>query len=223
MGFAWNGVHTSSIKLYAEARALPVLPEPMIITEELAGRDGFYDFTAYNADGRQHYRAREWEYRCAFEGALKTNAAGRVEAIARLFGDYAGHLIDDGCVTVRWEGVVANQINLTSVARAMHTFGVIIRTQPFGEGLTTVTYTRGVSGAGSVSLSNPGTWYVKPRIYLTGAASGMTINGKPIPYAGALINRPVDWLELRPGDNEWAVAGFSGEMKFEFTPIYVWG
>jgi len=132
MGFSWNGIHTRSLGILAEVRNQPILPEPRLITEEIPGRDGFVDFSAYNPTGRANYRPRIWEYRCAFEERIKHNAGARINAITTLFKTYSGYLIDDECPGVSWSGIVTNRIDLANVAGLLFTFGIIIQTQPFG-------------------------------------------------------------------------------------------
>ena len=133
MGFSWNGIHTRDLGISAEARLLPVLPEPKIITEEIPGRDGFYDFSAFNADGRVHYKALNWEYHCAFEERIKNNTTARIKAVLRLFSDYSGYLIEDRFPDLKWRGIIMNKMDFANIAGIFFTFGVIIHTQPFPE------------------------------------------------------------------------------------------
>ncbi|GHV42978.1 hypothetical protein FACS189490_12860 [Clostridia bacterium] len=131
MGFTWNGVHTSEIGLVARLISVPFLPEPKIVTEEAAGMDGFYDFSAFNPKGRVLFRDKVWEYKCAFEGSKRDDVIARIAAVKTFFANYSGVLTDDNFPEERYEGVITNRINLGEVTKAYYQFTVSFRTQPF--------------------------------------------------------------------------------------------
>jgi hypothetical protein len=223
MGFIWNGIHTSDVGIHAEARSLPMVPEPKIVTEEIPGRDGFWDFSAFNASGRVHYRPREWEYRCSFDGTLAKDPNARVNSIMRLFASYSGYLTDDKCKNVRWRGVITNNISLAQVALTLHNFSVRIRTQAFAEGFEKLTVTRNITGGGVINVTNSGSWHVMPEYYITGQVNDMKLGGIGIPADGPVAGLMIDGPELTPGENNIAVSGFTGAVTTLFTPLYIWG
>ena len=220
MGFKWNGVHTNELGILAEARTLPVLPEPAVVIEELPGRDGFYDFSAVNMDRRVHYRPREWDYRCSLE---TKDFNGRIGAVTRMLVDTSGWLVDDKCPGVRWYGVIVNRVNIMRAALYLNNFDVFIRTQSFAEGFEIVTETITISSDGPVSIANPGTWHSRSDVCLTGTtAAGAYIGDMPVLMTGVLDNACIMGPELAPGDNDIAVTGFTGTLRIEFTPRYIW-
>ena len=131
MGFSWNGTHTNSLNILAEAVTIPILPQIKLFTEELPGRNGFLDFTRFNNDNAPHFEPREWVYRLAFEESVRDTAILRANAISALFGNYYGVFIADEMPDAEWDAIIINKIDLTVVARTLYTFGVNIKTQAF--------------------------------------------------------------------------------------------
>jgi hypothetical protein len=60
-------------------------------------------------------------------------------------------------------------------------------------------------------------------MFLTGSANNAVIGGMPIPQRGTLNNIFAWGPELSPGQNNITVSGFTGLIRFEFIPKYIWG
>jgi hypothetical protein len=135
MWLSFNGVNTASLGIVAECRRVPLIPEPKIVTEEIPGWDGFYDLSAFNADGKVKYKPRIWEYRLGFEDRRLMSFARRAEVIGRLFASYTGTLVVDMFPEYEWEdAIVINQIDIVNLARTFLEVPVVFQTQAWWKG-----------------------------------------------------------------------------------------
>ncbi len=136
MGFSWNGVHTSELSVWAELQALPVSPEPKSKIQEIPGRSGFYNFSAFNSSNKVLVTDRLWEYRCGFEHRTRADLNRRAEIIRRLFALPSGILIADEWpeANIRWNGYITNRMDMTKRGLTLSEWTVIFRTQPYWEG-----------------------------------------------------------------------------------------
>jgi hypothetical protein len=91
MGFKWNGIHTLEAGIMASADRLPIIPEPRIHTEEIAGRDGFIDFSSFNVNNRAAYLPRDWTFTCSVESASRDDTSKRISEIVEFFSSYNGY------------------------------------------------------------------------------------------------------------------------------------
>jgi len=222
MGFKWNNTHTIDLGLLATGQTLPVIPEPKIVTEEISARDGFFDFSNVNNSHRVHYRPRDWIFRCVLEKAPGADLNSHINNIAALFTNYKGWLEVDQCPGVRWDAIITNRFNLSTIASTLREFTIYFQSQAFAYGFSEITGTRHVNDGGLITIYNPGTWHVRPDIYLTGAASGGMIGNMPIVHQGQMTNASIVAPELAPGQNQITITGFTGQLRFVFTPQYIW-
>jgi len=223
MAFKWNGIHATEIGLMADITGLPFRPLPKIATEQLPAMDGFLDFSMFNNNNRVHYNPREWVFQCWLELKRNMNINIVMNEIAKIFMVHSGYLEVDECPGVRWQAIVANRFDIANVAINAKSFNIYFQSQPFAEGLTPITQTTPITtNPTTINLTNPGTWHTRPNAYLTGTANNARIGGLPIPNQGELTNALVWCPELAPGANSLSISGFTGSIRFEFTPLYIW-
>lgn len=214
-GVTFNGKHSfNDFGLVMLSKNRPVLPEPKIVVDEIAGQDGEYDYSDCNPDGRTRYKSRTHE----IEFSLKERdpALVRIKAheIANWLACGEQQLVYDDETAVFYLARVVNKLDLenqiVSVKRFTvqwkcrpYGFSVVDSTQQiqFGQGLMLgygykldmVPLVFTVNGNKSLNIYNPGR-YVKPLIRITGAFTNISfaVNGKTLTYGAASASGTID-------------------------------
>lgn len=223
-GFKWNGIHTSEAGIIVDTENLPLTPAPKIFTEELPARDGFFDLSKFNNAGRVHYSPRQWSFRCYLKETTKAEFNRRINKLAEMFVLHDGYLEVDSMPGVKWKAIITNHFDFVRRALKLHQFNVFFQSQAFAEGLNKISLPPvAVESGDTITVENPGTWFVRPDVFLTGEADNAKIGGMPVPEQNTLENVLAWAPELAPGENKITVEGFTGDIVFEFTPLYIWG
>ena len=136
-GFTFNGKHTSELGLIARTISRPFMPPAKIYSESVPDRDGSYDFSTVNQDGRVHYDDRVFEVEIT---AISTNLftlQRKLSEIARwlMVTSVWADLIFDDMPTTKWRvrlentGQVAYELEKVGIAT------LYFRAEPFTEAL----------------------------------------------------------------------------------------
>lgn len=192
----------------------PILPEPKIIVDEIAGQDGDYDYSDSNPDNRTKYKSRPHE----IEFSLKEQdpALVRIKAheIASWLACGEQQLIYDDETAVFYLARVANKLDLENQIVSIKQFTIQWKCRPFGfsvvDSTQQIQFGQGlmlgygykldmvplvfnITGATALNVYNPGR-YVKPLIRITGAFTNIsfTANSKTLTYGVASASGTID-------------------------------
>jgi predicted phage tail component-like protein len=214
-GFVFNNKHSfNDMGIVMKSKNRPILPEPRIIAEEILCRDGEYDFSEANPDGRTKYKPLPIEVECSC--LRKDMAYLRIKAheIASWLACGEKQLIFDDETAVYYLARISNKLDLATEIGRIGRFTLQFKCRPFGFSrvrsdqalqlgmglmlgygyrldMSPTTFV--VAGAAAYSVYNPGT-YVKPLIRISGSCStiSFTANGKTITYGAALSGGQLD-------------------------------
>ncbi|MBO5408890.1 MAG: phage tail family protein [Clostridia bacterium] len=245
-GFTFNGRHTNEFSSYWKTNTRPFLPTRKTVIENLPERDGEYDFSEVNIDGRAHYENR------AFSGVLTVKASDmndlhyRFTEIANwLCAGYCDLIFDDMPTTV-WTAKVENIEQVTYELRRLGRIQLTFTVKPFSRYLynrpsepiildsNTVLdtpfaldgedYQHSVNGEQNILVRNYGDWYSAPSITATGNWGYLEIkcsDSKKIRYYGGCSDGDVVSFDFE--NNQVLKNGIPDNTKslghyWDFTP-----
>ena len=214
-GFIFNSKHSfNDMGIVMKSKNRPILPEPRIIAEEITSRDGDYDYSEYNPDGRTKYKPRIIEVECSFLRRDMTYLRIKAHEIASWLACGEQQLIFDDETAVFYLARVNNKLDLVTEIARIGRFTLQFKCRPFafsrvrsdqvlqlGMGLmlgygyrldmSPMVFT--VTGNAAFNIYNPGT-FVKPLIRISGSASNIsfTANGKTMTYGAVISAEQVD-------------------------------
>lgn len=269
-GFTFKGRHSDEFGLVMKTASRPILPEMKSYTYETPVMDGSYDFSQANYYGREFYRNRVFTLNMQI-GA--DNLFELMRKISRVSVWLTGRdeLIFDDMPLVKWSAAVINGIDYAPERRGKKAIlSVSFDISPFSECifdtengpcldsavildskipldiLSVYKMTLKSQSETVLTVINPGTWYVRPKIKIE-SKSGitnfkMTINDKSFmlnasgskvvnTFYADMENSTVytndgeniinlfsgDFFETAPGKNEITVSADSSAYPLEFT------
>lgn len=175
-GFSFRGTHSNKFGITAYTKSRPIVPERKSYMYEVSHRDGSYDFSSANEYGHAMYKDR------TFSMVLQISAPNIMELQKKL-GKIAvwlmgeGELIFDDLPECVWNAKCITSIDYAPdidekiILKEAETtsFDVSFDVEPFAKAEETlkkkVTLT---STSETIKLYNPGSWYAKPTIKLSG-------------------------------------------------------
>lgn len=175
-GFSFRGTHSDKFGITAYTKSRPIVPERKSYMYEVSHRDGSYDFSSANEYGHAMYKDR------TFSMVLQISAPNIMELQKKL-GKIAvwlmgeGELIFDDLPECVWSAKCITSIDYTPdidekiILKEAETtsFEVSFEVEPFARAEKAlkkkVTLT---SASETIKLYNPGSWYAKPTIKLSG-------------------------------------------------------
>lgn len=131
-GLTFGGKHSlTDYGLVLRSKNRPVMPDPKIVTDDVAGVDGSYDFTDYNTDGKTKYKDRI--ITVTFSLREKDSGILRVKAhqIARWLNCGESNLIFDDETAVYYKARVNNRIDLEKQIIQLQEFTVQFKCKPY--------------------------------------------------------------------------------------------
>lgn len=210
-GFTFNNKHSfRDFGIVFKSKNRPVSPEPKIVSEELPGMDGEYDFSEANPDGRVKYKSRPIELECSFLQKNMTYIRIKTHEIASWLDCGEKPLIFDDETAVYYLAINSNKLDLeTQIARfgkftlnfkcRSFAYSVVNSNEQikFGQGLicgygyrldmVPTIYT--ITGPTIINVYNPGR-YVKPVVRINGSFTTLSITSglKTLTYNKPLTN-----------------------------------
>lgn len=231
-GLSFNSKHSFNdfgLSIYTKNR--PILAEPKIVTEDIEGNDGEYDFSEVNPDNRTKYKSKIHEIEFTLKESDLVSLRNKAHKIAEWLACGEKQLVYDDEPTVFYLGKVVNKLDLENQARTVKRFTVQFRCKPHAYSINQSNTTRTVIGNTSFLIENIGT-NVKPIIRVDGSCDNISfnLNGKTLTYNAPVTssqmleidcenmealkgslnvtkNTTGDFLELINGDNTIQVTG----------------
>ena len=248
-GLTFNGKHSfNDLGLIMFSQNRPILPEAKIITEEISGKDGEYDFSTVNPDKRIKYKNRSMEIKFTIKERDLITLRQKAHSVAEWLACGEQNLIFDDDPNVYWIAKVTNKVDLEHQIIITKEFTVYFSCKPYCYSSTLTTSTHAVAANGSKTVANSGT-YVKPVIRISGACDTISfaVNGKTLTYTAPIaVGQPIeidceggtayksgtssvlnnvsgDFIELIKGNNVVVIAGtnLNCEVSFVFRSKYL--
>jgi predicted phage tail component-like protein len=187
-GLTFNGKHSyTDMGLTMFSKNRPILAEPKIITEDISGTDGEYDFSAVNPDNRITYKSVVDEIEFSFADKSMANVRAKAHTIAQWLACGEAQLSYDDDLNKYYLAKVTNKLDLENQMVRLRKFTANFRHGfAYATTETTVTYTNITTAVDKV-IANPGT-YVKPKFTITGTFTTLTLTcgGKTLTYSEAI-------------------------------------
>lgn len=227
-GLTFNGKHSfSDFGLIMFSKNRPILPEPKIITEELAGTDGEYDYSSSNPDDEIKYKPRPYDIEFTLKESDPRWLRIKANRIAAWLACGEQQLIFDDEPDKYYLAKVVNKLDLENQILSVKRFTVQFRCRPFKFGLylegsdiwdtfnfeeDVAQYTKfDVTGSSTVTIINVGR-KVSPTINTN---SNMTIEMDGNSYELNPGDNKFYDLKLKTGDNQIAITG-TGHIEILF-------
>ncbi len=237
-GFTFKNRHSSEFGVTVRTKSRPITAGVKSVTADLPYRDGEYDFSAANPQGRDHYKKRTFVLSLGITADNLTALQSKISKLA-LWLTGSGELIFDDLPLVVWKAKVADEILYMpehggTAAETEVSFSV----EPFGEGLfgtegpllghplrldseiplsTDCLYEHTVDGSGNISIVNFGDMPVSPVIDITGNTGNITLSlgEKTLSFSAGGKSVTADF-EKQTVRTEGGVIGVTGEF-FELS------
>jgi predicted phage tail component-like protein len=187
-GLKFNNKHSTELGLNMLSKRRNILPEPVIITEELPGMDGDYDYSNVNPDGRTKYKPFVDEIEFSFIEKNPANVRTKAHSIASWLACGESQLMYDDDPGKYWLARIINKLDIESQLVRLKSFTAQFKCQPYGYAVDEVQEVyEGIAAPVDKVIANPGT-YVKPKITVTGSFTTLTLTcgGKTLTYSEAI-------------------------------------
>jgi predicted phage tail component-like protein len=247
-GLTFNGKHSFiDMGLVMFSKNRPIFPEPKIITEDIPGMDGDYDYSSINPDGRVKYKSMTDEIEFSFAEKNMVNVRAKAHLIAAWLACGEAQLIYDDDPNVYYLAMVVNKLDLENQIARLRKFTMQFKRRPFAYAITEIIITQVVNAATDIIVANPGT-YNKPKIHISGTCTtlSVTIGSTTLNCSQALSNAVLDidcqqmqaikdstinvnnkisgkYPELAPGNNSVHIGGtgLNCTVTVAFRPQYL--
>ena len=196
-GFTFKDIHSSEYGVTVRTKSRPIIPERKSFTVSLPYRDGEYDFSEANADGREHYSNR------VFRLSLTVTAddLGALQAKIGKLSKWlcgSGDMIFDDIPLVVWRGKITDEI-IFMPEHSGHsaTMEISFSAEPFGKNIFGTEgprlgdpipldsdiplsmdelYTCTINGSGKTNFTNFGDRPARPVFLLEGTDGTVTMS-----------------------------------------------
>ena len=196
-GFTFKDRHSSEFGVTVRTKSRPITAGLKSFTADLPYRDGEYDFSAANPQGRAHYAKRIFVMSLSLRADNLGALQGKISKLA-LWLTGSGKLIFDDLPLVVWNGTVTDEIvYMPEHGGTKAEVEVSFSAEPFGEGIfgtegplighplpigsdiplsTDCAYTYTVNSSGNICVVNFGDMPVSPVIKITGNTGNITLS-----------------------------------------------
>lgn len=188
-GLTFNGKHSfTDFGLIIYSKNRPILAEPKIITEDIQGMDGEYDFSEVNPDKRVKYKNKTHEIEFYIKESSLVSVREKAHQIANWLACGEKQLVYDDEPTVYYLGKIINRLDLDNQARTLKRFTAQFSCEPYAYSINQTTVNKAITGNTTITVNNSGT-YVKPLIKVSGTCEKITfaVNGKTFSYNSPVI------------------------------------
>lgn len=226
-GLTFNGRHSSEFGLVMFSKNRPILPEPKIVSEDIPGMDGEYDYSNVNPDGEIKYKPRMIDIDFTLKERDPTKLRVKSNQIAAWLACGEQQLIFDDEPDKYYLATVSNKLDLDNQIVSIKKFTVHFRCRPMKYGISlegniewdTFNFEEDVLqdiefdvvSSSTVTIINLSRT-VRPTI---NADASMSITAGGITYALTSGDNKFYGLKLNPGENELTITG-TGHIKILF-------
>ena len=196
-GFTFKDRHSSEFGVTVRTKSRPITAGAKSFTADLPYRDGEYDFSKANPQGREHYAKRIFVMLLSLRADNLAALQGKISKLA-LWLTGSGKLIFDDLPLVVWNGTVTDEIvYMPEHGGTKAEVEVSISVEPLAEGVfgtegpllghplpigsdiplsTDCAYTYTVNSSGNICVVNFGDMPVSPVIKITGNTGNITLS-----------------------------------------------
>lgn len=235
-GFKFNGRHSSEFGVTVRTKSRPLRPLEKTFTMDLPFRDGEYDFSSSNPQGREHFYSRTFIVSiCAYADNL-TQLQRKLSDLS-LWLNGSGELIFDDIPLIVWRGKISDEIIYMPEHNGKSAvLEVSFRVNPFGSCVFGTDgpviddmvhiddeipisldefYVYSVNEDADLHIINFGDRPVRPVITIEGSAAKITLSLGDKTLSFTSNGDAAADFEKQTVSNSYGIIGVSGEF-FEF-------
>jgi len=176
LGLTFDGLHSyEDFGLIMTSKNRPILPEPKIISEDIATIDGTWDFSDFNPYNRTLYKPKVDEIEFTIKERNPVLLRQKAREIAMWLSASEKQLIYDDEPGVYYLARVQNKLDLEYEIRSIKRFTVQFRCRPFSYSIEEVTQSIEASATSYMLIFNDGR-PVSPIITIEGSSGPLSIS-----------------------------------------------
>lgn len=196
-GFTFNNRHSSEFGVTVKTKSRPIIPSAKSFSVNLPYRDGEYDFSEANPQGRTHYNNRVFNITIGVTADNLHELQNKIGKLSKwLCGK--GDLIFDDIPLIVWRGKIADEIiYMPEHGGKSAAIDVAFSAEPFGKNLFGTEgprlgdpvpldsdiplsmgefYTHTITGSGEINIVNFGDRPARPVLLAEGNVKNMTLS-----------------------------------------------
>jgi hypothetical protein len=218
MGIEFRNVKSTDLGLIVKTVSLELLPKAKTSIQSALNRDGSYDFSNVNEDGRIHYEDRVFQFKISLIRNTRVNIQKAFsKMIGWLYGDFGPLELDD-MPNIIWVAKLENAEKISQEFIHAGEANIYFRVKPFAKSTVNTysnvklnsnlllgsnykiggvikDYTYSIGTSTKLNINNIGTWYTKPRFKVTGTYTYVEIKNKynkSFKYFGGSVENIID-------------------------------